>query len=79
MGAAQHAAHEELNQMRKARQAAAMEAAAREAERERATRDGMHRAASALRQERRVRSRLAQADLAGEAPRHDDEAGQGRV
>ena len=58
---AEREAHEELNQMRRAGRA-------RRAEPDAAERDAMRRAASQLRQERRVRSRLAKAA-------HDDEAG----
>ena len=58
---AERKAHEELNQMRRAGRA-------RRAEPDTAERDAMRRAASQLRQERRVRSRLAKAA-------HDDEAG----
>ena len=70
---AHNTCHEELNRMHEARHATARKAASREVE---CGRDAMRRAASALWQERHVRSCLAQAAMAGEAPRHDDEAGR---
>ena len=85
--AAERAAYADLNAVAAEREAdrASMEAAQLAVQeeldrlREERARADMRRAASALRQERRVRSRLAQesqkASLAGQAPRYDDEAG----